>query len=390
MIQSVFTDLFDYHLWLNYNRDTNKDGLYSWVHASESGIENAPRFDKIAPKDCDAVDLSCLVSVQLRSLINMATILKEDTVKENLEARKKELDGWINEDLWDSSTGFYYDKAIAGPQKGQFIGPRSIVGFYPLFAGIVPKDRLGRYLRHLSNKDEFWTTFPVPSVARDDPSFDKTMNMWRGATWVVGNYMIIKGMKGYGFRQLPGELAYLTSLHVLETFKIKNNFFEYYSSIGPNDSIELFSRKDEKTGPRPWYVGSTGLVANILLEDMLGIEPQHDSILLQPSVPDKFIAKLDGACVTGSIPAIAGWKQDRPIEFKMTFLPGSMIEYEFTLANPMDIYVVEFSSKEKLFSGENVGVVQVEVTNNKDVISIFSNPESKSVKDEFIKKDESK
>ncbi len=387
MIQDAFTRLFDYHLWLNYNRDTNKDGLYSWVHPSESGIENAPRYDKLSPKECDAIDLSCLVSVQLRSLINMASILKEDTVKENLEARKAELDGWINDDLWDNSTGFYYDKAIAGPQKGQFVGPRSIVGWYPLFAGIVPKDRLGRYLRHLSSRDEFWTTFPVPSVAKDDQSFDKTMNMWRGATWVVGNYMIIKGMKGYGFRQLPGELAYLTAYHVLETSKSKNNFFEYYNSLGPNDNIELFARKNEMTGPRPWCVGGTGLVANILLEDMLGIEPQHDSILLQPSVPDKFIAKLGGRPVTGSIPGIAGWKQDRPIEFKMTFQQSGMIEYEFTLANPMDIYVVEFSSKEKLFSGENVGIVQVEVNNNKDVISIFSNPESKSIKDEYLKRD---
>nr|MDO8086610.1 trehalase family glycosidase [Candidatus Sigynarchaeum springense] len=387
MLQDAFTRLFDYHLWLNYNRDTNKDGLYSWVHPSESGLENAPRFDAVPAKDCDAVDLSCLVSIQLRSLINMAAVLKEDTVKENLETRKKELDGWINDDLWDPSTGFYYDKAIAGPQKGQFVGPRSIVGWYPLFAGIVPKDRLGQYLRHLSSRDEFWTTFPVPSVAQDDPAFDKTMNMWRGATWVVGNYMIIKGMKGYGFRQLPGELAYLTAYHVFETFKKKKSFFEYYNSIGPNDNIELFGRKSEKTGPRSSCVGSTGLVANILLEDMLGIESQHHSILLQPSVPDKFIAKLGGSPVTGSLPGIAGWKQDHPIDFKMTFNQGGMIEYEFTLANPMDIYVVEFSSKEKLFSGENVGIVQVEVNNNKDIISIFSNPESKSIRDEFLQKD---
>lgn len=387
MLEDVFTRLFDYHLWLNYNRDVNKDGLYSWAHPSESGLENAPRFDKASPGDCDAVDLSCLVSVQLRSLANMAAVLKEDTVKENLEARKAELDGWINDDLWDQSTGFYYDKAFAGPQKGQFVGPRSIAGWYPLFAGIVPKDRLGRYLRHLSSRDEFWTAFPVPSVARDDPSFDKTMNMWRGATWVVGNYLIIKGMKGYGFRQLPGELAYLTAFHVLETFKDKANFFEYYNSIGPNDNIELFARKNDKTGPRPWCVGGTGIVANILLEDMLGIEPQHDSILLQPSVPDKFITKLGGSPVTGSLPGVAGWKQDRPVEFKMTFQQGGMVEYEFTLANPMDIYVVEFSSKEKLFSGENVGIVQVEVNNNKDVISIFSNPDGKSLKDEFLRKD---
>nr|MDO8113374.1 trehalase family glycosidase [Candidatus Sigynarchaeota archaeon] len=386
MLQQTFSRLFDYHLWLNYNRDLHKDGLYSWVHVAESGLENAPRFEQVAPTSCDAIDFSCLVSIQLRSLINMAAILKEDTVKEQLTARKQELDAWINEDLWDSSTGFYYDKAFTGSQKGQFIGPKAITGWYPLIAGIVPKERLAKYLRHLTNRDEFWTVFPVPSVAKDDPSFDKNMNMWRGATWVAENYFIIKGLKGYGFRQLPGELGYLTVAHVFDTFKKKRNFYEYYNSLGPSDAIELFSRKDETSGPRPYAVSGTGLVANILLEDILGIEPQHDSIMLMPSVPEKLLAKLGGAPITGSLSNIVGWVQDK-IDFKMTFNAGDIIEYEFTLSKPMDIHVLEFSTREKLFTGDGVSVVQVEVKNNKDVISIFSKPEGQSIKEEFAKKE---
>ena len=386
MLQQNFSKLFAYHLWLNYNRDIHRAGLYTWVHASESCIENGPRFDEVTTQDCDAVDFSCLVSLQLRSLINMASILKDDTVKENLETRKQELDSWINEDLWDPSTGFYYDKAFAGDHKGEFIGPKAITGWYPLFAGIVPKERLSTYLKHLTDRDEFWTANPVPSVARDEIFFDKNMNMFRGASWVFANYMIIKGLKGYGFRQLPGELAYLTVSHVFDTYQKKQNFYEYYNSLAPDDHIEMLSRKDETTGPKPYYIGSTGLVANILLEDILGIEVQYDSILLNPSVPEKFTSKLENALVKGSLPGVPGWPSQDKIDFQLDFMAEDVIEFEFTLSKPMDVYVLEFSSREKIFSGEDVGIIQLEVKNNKDIISIFSKPEGESIKEEYLKR----
>ncbi|HME53682.1 MAG TPA: trehalase family glycosidase [Candidatus Lokiarchaeia archaeon] len=386
MLHQNFSKLFAYHLWLNYNRDLHKNGLYSWVHASESCIENAPRFDAVAPQDCDAVDFSCLVSLQLRSLINMATILKDDTVIENLEARKQELDSWINEDLWDESTGFYYDKAFSGDHKGEFIGPKALTGWYPLFAGIVPKERLSTYLKHLTDREEFWTANPVPSVANDESSFDKNMNLFRGGTWVFGNYIIIKGLKGYGFRQLPGELAYLTVAHVFDTYQKKRNFYEFYNCLGLDDHIEQLTRKTETTGPRQYFIGSTGLVANLLLEDILGIEVQYDSILLNPSLPEKFTSKIEDGLVKGSLPGVPGWSRQDKIDFQLNFMADDVIEFEFTLANPMDVYVLEFSTREKIFSGDDVSIIQVEVKNNKDIISIFSKPEGESIKEDYLKR----
>ncbi|MFX0100515.1 MAG: trehalase family glycosidase [Candidatus Hodarchaeota archaeon] len=382
MLEESFTPLFDYHRWLNYNRDLNKDGLYSWMHGFESGIDNAPRYDDISPMECNAIDFSACVSVQLRSLINMATVLKDNVTKESLETRKRELDEWINEDLWNDEVGFYYDKAMEGDRKGEFVGPKMISGWYPLFAGIVPRDRLVRYLEHLTNPDEFWTPMPVPSVALDEPTFSRDMNMWRGPVWINTNYMIIKGLKGYGLRELPGVLAHMTVSEVFKVFDKFEIFYEYYSSLGNNDEIETFARKGEKNGPRPYFNGWTSLVANILLEDLLGLEAQHDAVLINPSAPEKFIKALDGEVITGILPRVSGWDQDK-IEFVMNFKSKSQVEYKFSLSSPMDIHVVDFYTREKIFEGEKIKTIEIEVKNNADTVAILSKPEGQVKKEEF-------
>ncbi len=383
MLSKYFGHLLNYHFWLNFNRDLNKDGLYSWMHGFESGLDNAPRYDEVSSMECDAPDFSACVSVQLRSLAYMATILGEDTTLESLEARKRELDDWINKDLWDPKRAFYFDRAFDGDRKGEFIGPKAISGWYPLFAGIVPKDRLPAYLDHLTNPGEFWTPMPVPSVAKDEPSFSKDMNMWRGPVWINTNYMIVKGLKGYGFRELPGELAYLTVSTVFDVFKDKEMFYEYYGCLDNNKDIESFARKGEHDGPRPYFLGWTGLVANLLLEDILGIEVQHDAILLVPSMPEKLIAAIGrSGTITGSIPGVPGWDQDR---INFTILPGegNVIEYRFNFSKPMDIHVLEYASREDIHAGAGVRLLHVELVNNKDIFCIASRPDGDAIREQY-------
>ncbi|MHA1680503.1 MAG: MGH1-like glycoside hydrolase domain-containing protein [Promethearchaeota archaeon] len=382
MLAWYFPFLFSYHTWLNYNRDLNRDGLYSWVHGFESGLDNAPRYDTVSSLECDAVDFSSCVSVQLGSLVKMARVLKDDVSVESLSRRKAELDGWINEDLWDDDVSFYFDKAFEGDRKGEFIGPKMISGWYPLFAGVVPRERLAKYLAHLTDKREFWGDFPVATVAMDEESFDNEMNMWRGPTWINTNYMIIKGLKGYGFRALPGELAYITVKNVFDVYNKNGMFYEYYGSVGGNDNIEHFSRKNEKSGPRPYFGGWTGLTANLLFEDILGFEVQAGAIMLDPSIPESFIANLDGGMIRGTLPGIPLWLSGE-IGFTIEFTSKEFVNYQITLPKPVDVYVVDYHSEEAIYNGDNIKIIDIEVKNNKDVLAILSSSDGIVVKDEF-------
>ena len=63
---------------------------------------------------------------------------------------------------------------------------------------------------HLLNEREFWTPYPVPSVAATEPSFDplhRTGVPWRGPTWVNVNWYLYWGLRAHGYAAVARELA---------------------------------------------------------------------------------------------------------------------------------------------------------------------------------------
>jgi len=49
-----------------------------------------------------------------------------------------------------------------------------------------------------SARGNFWCRWPLPSVSLDTPGFNP-IDMWRGATWVNANWMVIEGLLRQGF-----------------------------------------------------------------------------------------------------------------------------------------------------------------------------------------------
>ena len=83
---------------------------------------------------------------------------------------------------------------------------------------------------HLLNEKEFWTNYPVPSVAVNEPTFSENSSfLWRGHTWIDMNWFIINGLKKHGFENIALELSKNTINLVL-----KNGFWQYYSPISGN------------------------------------------------------------------------------------------------------------------------------------------------------------
>ncbi len=69
---------------------------------------------------------------------------------------------------------------------------------------------------HLFNSEEFWSPYPVATLARSEPFYaprqfpgDLDCN-WRATTWIPTNYMIYHGLKFYGYNQLASLVAYKT------------------------------------------------------------------------------------------------------------------------------------------------------------------------------------
>jgi neutral trehalase len=166
--------------------------------------------------------------------------------------RRNEMVKLINHELWDEKSGFYYDN---GPD-GKLIKIKTEAGFTPLLAGVCNKQQAEALVKHLTNPDEFWRAFPVPSVSGDEPTFSD--NMWRGPVWINYNYMIIEGLERYDYHDLAGELRRKTLDEIMRWYKEDGVVYEFYDSEGKTSPIFLHRKK--LGGPdvrRPTSLGTT-------------------------------------------------------------------------------------------------------------------------------------
>lgn len=266
--------LQDYHRWLNENRRL-PSGLYFWVHPYESGMDNAPRFSnrnvtRIADmKHLAAIDLSSYMVLQDETLAKMAAELGRPAEAEQYRAEAAELKKLINARLWDPETGLYYDRDV---NRDELVKIKTIASIIPLFCGVPDQEQAKRLRDHIMNPAEFNTPFPLPSVARDDPAFDK--DMWRGPVWINTAYMVILGLEDYGYRAEAAELAFRVCDGVYRHHQAYGTFFEYYDpdhdgfdDLGRKSS--LIRRMNHNDKPKPHFVGWTGLVNNLVLEHLM-------------------------------------------------------------------------------------------------------------------------
>ena len=93
-------------------------------------------------------------------------------------------------------------------------------------------------LAHLTNPDEFWGEYVIPTVARNDPHYDPK-TMWRGPVWVNINYFFIEALEQIGLIDLACELREKT----LQLVMSHDHIFEYYNSEDgsvPGTAADIF------------------------------------------------------------------------------------------------------------------------------------------------------
>ena len=98
--------------------------------------------------------------------------------------------------------------------------------FLPLFAGICTEERAVRLVSVLTDPDRFWSEMPVPSISLDDPAYGS--DMWRGPVWLNYNYMIMQGLRKYGYTAEAEELCRRTLTAVRKVFDETGSVFEFY------------------------------------------------------------------------------------------------------------------------------------------------------------------
>jgi hypothetical protein len=295
--KQVYYPLLKYHMWLFAERDPHHEGLVLQIHPWEIGLDNTPpwmselndhllpwwirilrdthlddivgifrkdrllnlknqrltnvealalfslqrrlrrknyQFYKIIDHSLFAIEDITFNSIFIRAnqlLIEIANFLGKKLPKDLLKSihqSEEELDK-----LWDEYAEEYYSRDFV---SHRLLKQSSIGSFMPLYSGKIKKDRASRIVGSLENEHRFGTVFPVPSAPLDSNWFQAD-RYWQGPTWVNTNWLIIQGLKRYGFNDHADALKEST----IEMVK-KSGFWEYFNPItGDGRGITNFS-----------------------------------------------------------------------------------------------------------------------------------------------------
>jgi len=246
-------------------------------------MDNQPRI----PEGCNPwvdhghmawLDACSHAVLSARTLLNMKKAIVEaggggnqwDTDLSDLEEEVKHLTAFINEAMWDDGTGFYHDRRLSkltGHNKGKRAGlaseVKSIGAYWTLLAGIVPHERVERFVSHLNDPSEFKTFHRTPALSRDHPKFnERDGDYWNGGVWAPTNYMVLRGLTKYGLDDLAHEIASNHHQVVIDVFKKTGTVWENYSP----------SRTSPGSPAKKDFVGWTGLTPiAVFLEYVLGL-----------------------------------------------------------------------------------------------------------------------
>ena len=247
-VEEMYQKLVDYHNWWYSNRDINKNGIAEYgatIHplnitdedkilaaAWDSGMDNAPRFDVegFGPNDIgvkvfdltnsnneviaytinqESVDLNSYLYKEKKYLSKMATLLGKKEEAANFDSEAKFVKSYIQNNMFDTNTGAFYDLQI-DPKNNttKLLANRGKAAetYLPLWANVATPEQAEQVKNLMMDTEVFNTYIPLPTVAKDNPSFDPD-GYWRGPVWLDQTYFGIKGLRQYGYDKEADELT---------------------------------------------------------------------------------------------------------------------------------------------------------------------------------------
>ena len=246
-LKEMYPKLKEYHNWWYTNRDFDKNGIAEYggmVHrlnntpeeiilaaAWESGMDNAVRFDVegsgagdigvkvLENKDSkgnlvgysinqESVDLNSFLYAEKVYLSNMAEVLDLPKEKKEYLASAKKVKEYVNKNMFDEKTGYYYDLQIDEIGNGKLLVNRGkgTEGYIPLWANLATKKEAKRVVENVMDENVMNTYLRFPTSAKDNPKYNP-VKYWRGPVWLDQAYFGIIGLNNYGYKKEAQDLS---------------------------------------------------------------------------------------------------------------------------------------------------------------------------------------
>ena len=218
-LDEVYEPIQRLNRWWFEKNDDDDDGIVQYNHPNSSGLDDSPLWDEGMP--VESPELNTYLVMAMDALSEMAGILglTADAAHSAWRARAETLMQKMMTHFWDKDREVFW--ATRDHRPIRVLTPFNL---YPLLTGRLGTREADSLVAHLLSPNEFWTRYPIPTVARTDRKYDPN-RMWRGPTWVNINYLFIEGLARCG---------YLTPARVLrdrtlELLMRHNDLYEYYN-----------------------------------------------------------------------------------------------------------------------------------------------------------------
>jgi len=179
------------------------------------------------------VYLPDIVACQARmaeDLAFMAGELGREKEAVHFAAEYNRVRDWANKHLWDEETKFYYPVVRA---TGKKLMKRSNVAFWLLWAGIPDKRQKDALVAAMFDQQQFFTTIPLPMIARNDPSFNPKVGHWGdGYVWPIDVFHAFDGLLRYEEWDRAAQLAERFNQGVFNAIKDTRQPNELYHHSG--------------------------------------------------------------------------------------------------------------------------------------------------------------
>lgn len=215
-LDEIYEPIVRWNNWWFEQNDLDHNGLCEYQHPYSSGLDDSPLWDDGMP--VESPDLNSYLCLQQEALSKIADVLGLEDDARLWARRADEQARRMIANGWDQQAGLFWATRL-----GQRVNVRTPFNLFPLITGRMPADIAARLVEHLTDENWFWTRYPVPTVARNDPKYDP-LKMWRGPTWVNINFLIIEGLQHSGYASLARELRRRT----LEMIQGQDDIYEYY------------------------------------------------------------------------------------------------------------------------------------------------------------------
>ncbi len=284
--RQVWPNLLSYHQWLYRERDPHGEGLVLQIHPWETGLDDNPawmselqnhllppwirvikaikldyviglfrrdtrhiphgqrlttiealalfdaqrRLRRKAYNTADILDHSLFAvedlafnSILIRAnsqLLEIAKTINAEVPKELRHSMELTVEAF--EQLWDPYTEMYYPRDFV---THRLLKEPSVASLLPLYAGCISKERAATLVKLIENEHLFGPAFPVPSTPLNSPWFNAE-RYWQGPTWFNTNWMIVDGLRRYGYHHH----AEVLTESMLELVK-DHGCYEYFNPL---------------------------------------------------------------------------------------------------------------------------------------------------------------